>query len=147
MNEKVTSEALTIYLTKEVELHMNLMLAQRTINNLLFSVAPFLALGVIASNSTLVSSLRAISNQKFFLFIIFIICIYLFLGLIGAKIEEELWHQCNEWRRQIAKIHHLHGESAFEFSSKRLIIAYVSIFGSIGMLFSALLFLIKSSAG
>ena len=59
MNEKVTSESLTIYLTKEVELNMNLMLAQRTKNNLPFSIGPFLALGVIASNSTLVSSLRA----------------------------------------------------------------------------------------
>jgi len=66
--------------------------------------------------------------------------------VIGAKIEEKLWNQCHEWRRKIAQIHNIDDKSAFEFSSRGLIV-YISIFFSVGILFSSLLYFIKLSVG
>lgn len=138
---------LTEYFTKEVELHTNLLVSQRTKNNLVFCIGPFIVLGGLAASESAVLGLQNMPNTLFLFSCILALAAFLGLGYIGAEIEEKLWGQCNAWRRNIAKIHELEGndEVAFEFSSRGLKVVYFSIFGIIGILFIFLLYLLKTA--
>lgn len=134
---------LTQYLAQEIKSHSDLMLAQRTRNNLIFSVGPFVILGVVAANDAALNGLRELSAGSFGLVCAGIFLSFLGLGWIGASIEQRIWGQCNAWRTQIAELNDIAADRIV-FEDRGLMPVYLAIFGIVGAVTIILLVVLYS---
>lgn len=142
-NENVS--VLTQHLTEEISGHTNLLLAQRTRNNLIYSVGPFVILGGVATNSAALEGVKSLSNMEFSLGIAVIMLSFLILGYVGARIEERLWSQCNVWRSEIARLNGLEA-GHLTFKTDGIILTYMAIFGIVGLVVSSLFYILHTAS-
>ena len=108
----------------------NQLIAQRSKNNLLVAFGPYLALGLLWANPTLVAAFYKISSTGLAVFSGSYILFYVVLGALAAEIEAKFWDQANLWRKEIAQLSNLDCRR-LEFSSSNLTTVYIAIyFGS-----------------
>lgn len=137
-DSKILSAELLKHLSKEVEHVSNQLIAQRSKNNLFVAFAPYLTLGILATNKELVTHLQKIPSNSVLVFSIAFICIYALLGLLAAKIEKNFWDQGNFWRNLIVEVSETRiSPDKFKFSSENVIVVYVAIYcvSSLGFVF------------
>ena len=135
---KNLSAELLKHLSKEVEHVSNQLIAQRSKNNLLVAFAPYLALGILATNKDLVVRLQKIPSADMMTFNVVFVVVYLLLGWLAAKIEKNFWDQGNFWRKLIVDVSETKiPAERFTFSSENLVIVYVAIYfvSSLGFVF------------
>jgi hypothetical protein len=136
------SDQLVQYLTKEIELATEILIQQRTRNNLTTAFGPFILLGgyLVAGKplpdfSALPKGLLALSAVGF-------VSAYGFLGWIAGIIERRLWNQCNVWRSLIAERLRVPAEKIL-FDPRGLVGSYLGIYISIGLGFFIALYVLS----
>lgn len=140
-SHKIQSEIkieLIKHLSKEVEMAQNQLIAQRSKNNLLVAFGPYLALGLLWANVSLVAAFQKVTSTGLIFFSCSYIVSYIFLGVLAARIEAKFWDQANQWRAEIAQLSN-HDSQKLVFSANHLTTVYVAIyFGSALVLMSIL---------
>lgn len=140
--------ALIQHLSTEIATQTNVAITQRTRNNLVFWIGPFVVLGAVSANDTALASLQAMSPQVFWTSVIGVLILYLGMGVAAAGIEHKIWDQCNVWRRQIQTLSEFSQEAEdITFSSRFLYVSYIAIFLIMGLLLAAFLFLLRTTPG
>ena len=98
----VHEEKLIEYLSKEIEAHTNNLMTFRERINFAIFIGPFVLLG-----SLLYSAKHVVGIKNWWVFIpalIVMVLSYLTMSRACARIEIQMWDQCNTWRGLIAEI-------------------------------------------
>jgi hypothetical protein len=132
---------LATHLSKEIELATQMIIEQRTKNNLLVALGPFIILGAISASSHAMELVSALSRRALATLCILLVISYAALGYLSAQIELNLWNQANRWREELALLYGLQ-QDFFVFPSSHLIATYVGIYAAIGLAFVAIFLLI-----
>jgi len=132
---------LATHFSKEIELATQMIIEQRTKNNLVVALGPFIILGAIAANGHAISLVASFPRRALLALSSLFLVSYGALGYLSAQIELDLWMQANRWRRELASLYGMN-EDVFIFSPNGLVATYVSIYLAIGLAFISMLFLI-----
>ena len=117
------SELLVAHLSKEIELANAQLVEQRTKNNLWIAFGPFLILAGVAYNKSALDALQSANSTMLIKIATLAIGSYFCLGLIAAKVEQQIWNRANHCRKLLAE-HTGIDKSSLTFSTKGLFAMY-----------------------
>ena len=138
-----TTQALIAHLSKEIEFAVQMILEQRTKNNLVVALGPFIILGAIAASSHALELLGSLSRKTLLIASIFLLASYGALGYLSAQIELTLWVQANVYREKLGSLCEL-GPAFLTFPPTGLVATYIAIYMAIGLAFLSIFMLIIS---
>lgn len=128
---------LVTHLSKEIEIANTQLVEQRTKNNLFVAFGPFLLLGGLASNAAALETLRHANPCHLTLVAILSVAAYSCLGMIAARVEQQIWNRANHCRQLLAEQTGL-SRNDLVFSTDGLFALYALIFGALGVVFVGL---------
>jgi len=139
--DTVSLQTLASHFTKEIELATQLIIEQRTKNNLIVALGPFLILGAIAASSRAIDIISEFPRKTLVLLSLFLLLSYATLGYLSAQVELNIWIQANRWRTELSTLYGM-DKDAFIYSPDGLTATYIGIYLAIGMAFLSIFFLI-----
>lgn len=140
----VLSEKLIEHLSSEVTTAMNLLTAQRTRNNLTVAFGPYLLLGGYLIAAQQPPNLAVVPRPLLIGGAVLFVAAYAVAGWISATIEGRIWDQCNQWRREIAKLASFRNPSLIEFDRRGLYAIYSGIYAVLGSIFCLVVFILDA---
>ena len=141
-----TKAELLKHLSKEVELATVQMITQRSRNNLVIAVGPYVVIGALATNESVLKGLHATPEVVFFAISILFVLVYLALGYAAALIELKFWDRADVMRREIAELTSRRCES-LAFSAFGLKRSYMFVFGTTAVIFGLVMFILRTLGG
>ncbi len=132
------------HLSLEIDTHTKMIFDWRARASFYWLLGPFVLMGSVLIATRSIPAIRKLDSIAWIAITVGIVC-FMGIGFLGARMEEQLWNQCNQWRSCILRLSEqpdsgvTDGDVVFRH---RVVATYILAHAVVLILFLCIIFLI-----